>query len=310
MVDAQEKKKPGKKPKIEVQDPDAEATAALRKKVRSIAGFDPESPLGKYVLDFDAATDVELQKTLQAFDKELRGKYEMTSKDAAVGMLDIRTLRLAMINPDRGEYAASIAKVGILLAYFQLHPEAATNLDVKTRHELGKMAKASDNAMAAVCSQELGLKPIQQVLNAYRLYDPRHGGGIWVGKHYGRSSERYGDPIDDHSHAANVRQLLRYFLFLEQGRLVSPEASKTMREIFATPEVPHTDNKFVKALAGRNVEIIRKWGSWQTYLHDAAVIKGRNRHYILVGLTNHKNGDGYLEDMAIRVDDLMIASAP
>ena len=29
-----------------------------------------------------------------------------------------------MIHPDRIEYAASVAKVGILLAYFQLHPEA------------------------------------------------------------------------------------------------------------------------------------------------------------------------------------------
>ena len=43
---------------------------------------------------------------------------------AGVAILDLNRLRLAMIHPDRIDYAASVAKVGILLAYFQLHPEA------------------------------------------------------------------------------------------------------------------------------------------------------------------------------------------
>ena len=45
--------------------------------------------------------------------------------------------------------------------------------------------------------------------------------------------ERYGDPIGDNAYAATVRQLLRYFLMLEQEKIVSSAASKTMREIFA-----------------------------------------------------------------------------
>jgi hypothetical protein len=45
-----------------------------------------------------------------------------------------------MLHPDREEYAASVPKIGILLAYFQLHPEASTNVDGTTRHELGLMA--------------------------------------------------------------------------------------------------------------------------------------------------------------------------
>ncbi|MEI9960930.1 MAG: serine hydrolase, partial [Limisphaerales bacterium] len=208
-----------------------------------------------------------------------------------------------MIHPDREEYAASIPKVGILLAYFQLHPAAATNLDAQTRHELGLMAKASNNEMASKFSHELGLKPIQAVLNAYGFYDANHGGGIWVGKHYGKDGERYGDPVGDNSHAATVRQLLRYFLMLEQGKLVSPAASKTMREIFASPDIPHDDIKFVKGLAGRTVQIIRKWGSWENWLHDSAVVTGDGRHYILVALTEHPKGDEYLADLAVAVDD-------
>ena len=69
-----------------------------------------------------------------------------------------------------------------------------------------------------------------------------------MGKHYGKDSERYCDPVGNNSHAATVRQLLRYFLMLEQGKLVSPEASKKMREIFASPDIPHDDIKFVKGL--------------------------------------------------------------
>jgi beta-lactamase class A len=261
-----------------------------------------------YTLDYDALINPSLQVRLEKIDADLRGKYGMTTAQTAVGVLDLNTLRLAMIHPDRGEYAASVPKVGILLAYFQLHPEAATNLSAQTRHELGLMAKASNNEMAAKFSRELGLKQIQAVLNSYHFYDTNHGGGIWVGKHYGQGDERYGDPIGDNSHAATVRQLLRYFLMLERGKLVSPAASKTMREIFASPDIPHDDIKFVKGLEGRDVQIIRKWGSWEDWFHDTAVVTGGGRHYILVGLTKHPKGDEYLVDLAKAVDDLMVGN--
>ncbi len=124
-----------------------------------------------------------LQAELERMDAELRARFGMTTEQTAVGLLDLKTLRLAMIHPDRGEYAASVPKIGILLAYFQLHPQAATNLDAQTRHELGLMTKASDNEMAAKFSREMGLKQIQAVLNSYQFYDKDHGGGIWIGKH-------------------------------------------------------------------------------------------------------------------------------
>jgi len=102
-----------------------------------------------------------------------------------------------------------------------------------------------------------------------------------------------------------VRQLLRYFLLLEQGKLISPTASKTMREIFASPDIPHDRIKFVQALWDREVQIIRKWGSWEDWRHDTAVMTGPRRHYILVALTHHPKGDEYLVDLARSVDDLM-----
>ncbi|HEY1171099.1 MAG TPA: serine hydrolase [Verrucomicrobiae bacterium] len=257
-----------------------------------------------YTLGFDSPEDAAMQAQLEGIDTALREKHGMKPEQTMVGVLDLRTLRLAMLRPDKMEYAASVPKVGILLAYFQLHPEAVTNLPAQTKHEMGLMAKASSNEMAAKFSQAMGLKQVQQVLNSYGLYDTNHGGGIWVGKHYSKEGERIPDPIGNVSHGATVRQLLRYFLWLEQGKLVSPEASKLMREIFGSPEIPHDQIKFVKGLSGREVRIIRKWGSWQTWLHDSAVITGADRHYILVALTNHPKGDAYLEELARAVDDL------
>ena len=257
-----------------------------------------------YRVDYEAQTDAALQAKVETIDAGLRAKHGMTPGQTAVGVMDLKTGRLAMIHPDRGEYAASVPKIAILLAYFELHPEAGKRLDPQVRHELGLMVKASNNEMAAKHSRALGLQAIQRVLDRYGFYD-RQRGGIWMGKHYGRSEERIGDPLNDHSHAATVRQLIRFYLLLEQGKLVSPEASRTMREIFASPEIPHDEIKFVKGLAGREVQLLRKWGSWQDWLHDSAIITGPGRHYILVALTHHPKGDDYLMDLARSVDDLL-----
>jgi beta-lactamase class A len=260
-----------------------------------------------YVLDYNSPLDPSLQAGLVKIDSSLRAQYGMTTGQTAVGILDLRRLRLAMIHPDRIDYAASVPKIGILLAWFQLHPESATRLDPQTRHELGLMIKQSNNEIAAKYSRELGLKQIQQVLDSYGFYDASRGGGIWVGKHYGQGQERYGDPLADHSHAATVRQLLRYYLLLEQGKLISPDASKTMREIFASPDIPHLPDKFVKGLEGRDLQILRKSGWWEDWFHDTAIVTGPGRHYIIVAMTHHPSGDAYLENFARAVDDLIIA---
>jgi beta-lactamase class A len=266
-------------------------------------------PFANYQLDFDTPVDPRLEASLSAIDRKLRGQYSMKADDTSVGILDLRRPRVAMTHPDRIEYAASVAKLGILLAYFQLHPAAATNLPPETRHELGLMVKISSNEMAAKFSQPMGLNQIQQVLNSYHLYDTNHGGGIWVGKHYGVDGERIPDPVGHESHAVTVRQLLRFYLWLEQGKLVSPAASKTMREIFASPDIPTDDIKFVKGLAGRNVQIIRKWGTWEDWHHDTAVITGPDRQYILVALTRHPRGDEFLADFARAMDEIMQSAA-
>lgn len=264
--------------------------------------------LDAYSLDYATQPDPDLQAWIETLDAQLRSRFGMTPAQTAVGLLDLKTLRLAMIHPDRIEYGASVPKIGILLAFFALEPDRARRLDPQTRRELGLMIKQSSNEIAARFSRQLGLRSVQQELNRLGLYDANHGGGIWVGKHYGAATERIGDPIADHSHAVTVRQLLRYYLWLEQDKLVSPAASETMRQIFASPEIPHIHDKFVQGLEGRTLEIRRKAGWWEDWFHDTAVIVGPNRHYILVALTHHPAGDAYLAALAPAVDDRLVAA--
>lgn len=252
-------------------------------------------------------SDAALESTLTALDAAARRPFDMTIDHTAVGLVDLNTGRVAMLRPDREEYAASVPKVGILLAWFALHPDATP--DEPTRRELGLMAKQSNNEIAAKFSRELGLKAIQQVLNDAGFYDAARGGGLWVGKHYGKGDERYGSPVGNNSHAATVRMLLRYFVMLEQDQLVSPRASQLMREIFRSPDLAPSDLFFAKALKDRpRVELYRKWGKWQDWNHDAAVITGPGRHYVLVALTRHAKGGEYLEALARGVDEAMSAS--
>lgn len=264
---------------------------------------------GGFNINYTTPTDPTLQKQVEEIDAALRAKYGMAPEQTDVGVLDLRTHRVAMVHPDHIEYAASVAKLGILLAWFQTHPEAATNLDPVTRHELEMMIKVSSNEMATRFSRELGLATIQRVLNEDGFYDAKHGGGIWMGKHYGPNSERIGDPVANYSHAVTVRQLLRFYLLLDERKLVSPAASETMLEIFRSPDIPHDENKFVKGLEGRDLTILRKSGSWEDWLHDTALIEGAGRRYVLVALTHHPMGDAYLEELARDVDDVM-QSAP
>ena len=126
-----------------------------------------------------------------------------------------------------------------------------------------------------------------------------------MGKHYGKEGERIGDPLENDSHTATIRQLMRFYLLLEQGRLVNAEASQMMRKIFLSPEIPPDKLNFWSGLWGRDVTMLRKWGQWQDWYHDSAIINGPRRHYILACLTMDPNGDKYLAELAVAADDLL-----
>ena len=255
----------------------------------------------------NAATEPELQSVVDQLDQQICAELDIPADKRAFGVLDLKGLRHAWINPDQMYYGASVPKICILLSYFEQDPNRVENLDAQTRHELELMIKPSSNEMAAKYSQLVGLDFIQKTIQSkkYHLYDRESGGGFWCGKHYGFPEPRTGDPDYDHSHAMTVRQALRFYLMLEQGRLVSAEACATMKEIFHAPTVDHRDTNFVKGLDGRDALILRKSGLWEDWHLDSAAITHGDQLYLLAGATEHPNGGEYLERMAAGIDDYL-----
>jgi hypothetical protein len=258
-------------------------------------------------LPAEAPVDPELQADLAAIDAELCTALEISPEQRAVGVLRLNDQKLAWIQPEAMFYAASVPKIIILAAYMDQQPLGA-ELPADVTRELELMIKRSDNALAAKYGELVGLEQLEEFVRSkrYHFYDEDAGGGFWVGKHYSKASPRVGDPLFDHSHGATVRQCLRYYLMLEQGRLVNAEASAQMRAIFAAPGVEHLDSKFVKGLAGRHVQISRKSGTWEDWhLDTARVTRDGGPVYVLVGMVHHPRGAEYLEGLARRVDDFM-----
>jgi hypothetical protein len=260
-----------------------------------------------YRLPHDAPTEAVLQNEIARLDNAIRAKLGINADQRAFGVLDLNSLRHAWLNPDQMFYGASVPKICILLGYFAQHPEAATDLDPAVRSELEQMIKRSSNELAAKYSQLVGLDFIQETLQSkrYKLYDGEHGGGFWCGKHYGHPTPRTGDPVHDHSNAVTVRQCLRYYLMLEQGRLVNAEACATMKEIFHAPSLEHHGHNFVGGLADRDALILRKSGLWEDWHLDTARILHGDQLYIMAGMTHHPMGQEYLAKMAASVDDFL-----
>lgn len=268
--------------------------------------------LQNYEIPFDAPRDAALQAQLESLDKSVAAELDLSAGERAIGVLDLNELRLAMIDADNEFYGASVPKIIIALGYLEKCAASETPIDDTQMLELGRMIRESDNDLAAKYSQLAGLEYLQSIVQTsrYRLYDRNHGGGLWCGKLYGVAQPRIGDPIADHSHAATVRQCLRFYLMLEQDRLGNPSISARLRQIFATPWLYlHPDN-FVRGLAGRDLSILRKGGTWEDWHLDTARVRHGDRVYLLAGMVKHAKGTDYLARMAAGIDTLLCGEHP
>lgn len=268
--------------------------------------------LQSYRLEFDTPTEASLQAALEELDARIAGELGIPLEGRAIGVVDLHAFRFAAVRPDVLFYGASVPKIAIVLGYFEQNPQAAAALAPDVERELQLVLKRSDNDLAAKYSQLVGLDALQKLLcsERYRLYDEQRGGGLWCGKHYGMDQPRVGDPVGDHSHAATVRQCLRYFLMLEQGRLVSPAASARIKQLFAAPALEFHGHNFVAGLAGRDVTVLRKSGTWEDWHLDTARVQHGERLYLLAGTTHHPAGETYLARMAAGIDEVLCGTTP
>jgi beta-lactamase class A len=149
----------------------------------------------------------------------------------------------------------------------------------------------------------VGLEGISKTLQdpRYNLYDREHGGGLWVGKAYGGSNGRMGDPLKNLSHAASVTQVCKYYYMLAFGQLVNYERSKEMLSFLVDPELHH---KFVSVLdrVAPHAKVYRKSGTWETWHTDSALVWDTNRRYIVVALAEDANGETMLRELMLKID--------
>ncbi len=223
---------------------------------------------------------------------------------ALVDVSDVDQPRVAAVNGDRMLYAASLPKIAILLAAFQKIHDGSLAHTPELDEQLVAMIRFSSNEAATELMRLVGKPDIAQVLIDYRLYDPRRGGGLWVGKEYAKAGVWRRDPLHNLSHGATAMQVARFYYLLETGRLVSPRASREMKRILSGTGIEH---KFAKALSALHPEarIYRKSGTWGAYHSDSALVEQGDRAYILVGLCEDERGGEHLSEILTALDALI-----
>jgi beta-lactamase class A len=225
---------------------------------------------------------------------------------AVVDISDLRKPRLASLNGDTMEYAASLPKLAILLAAFVQIEEGKLNLDSSLESDLVEMIRNSSNPAATRVLDRVGREELLQILQypRFMFYDKKTGGGLWVGKAYAKKGAYRRDPLHNISHGATVFQVARFYYLLETNRLVGPELTRKMKQILSKPAIEH---KFVKGLKARpGVQLHRKSGTWKQFHADSALVEYGPHKYIIVGLAEHPRGGQWLTDLAAPLHDLIV----
>ena len=248
-----------------------------------------------------------------ALKQEFRGEYRraIENKKAAFVIVDITDLhhpKAAGVNLDVMLYAASLPKIAILLGAFVQIEHGAMPFNEEIRNQMTRMIRNSSNKAATAVLNRIGIENLAEILQSekYRLYDPQHNGGLWVGRDYSGNPVWKRDPLHNISHGATAFQVARFYYLAVTGRLVSERYAADFAEIMSKPGIQH---KFVKGIKKSNpqAEIQRKSGTWKEFHADSGIISNKENgyKYIIVALVEHPKGADALARFATVVDDAM-----
>jgi beta-lactamase class A len=268
-----------------------------------IPNADESAPLWNFA-------DPQVQTRLESAIDRLGLRNAARAQKLAVALVDITEPsrpRLGAVNGDHMMYAASLPKIAILLGAYEKASLGLLRIDPPLQKKIDAMIRRSSNHAATDVMQTVGREYIASVLMSprYRLYDPTHNGGLWVGKDYASSSAWHRDPLYNLSHAATPMQVARFYYMLSEGRLVSPYYSRRMLEVLGETEI---ESKFMKGILTVDSEptIYRKSGSWGTFNSDSAIIKRDDgRSYIAVALSDDRAGARWLEGLIVECDRII-----
>jgi beta-lactamase class A len=253
--------------------------------------------------------DSSLQRQLNSTLKKLGLDKAVKTRKLSVALVDISRLnkpRVAAVNGDEMQYAASLPKIAILLGAFVEIEQGEMKLDTDTRESLTRMIRVSSNADATRMLNRVGKQRLLGILQSrkYDLYDPKVNGGLWVGKEYGKSAAYQRDPLHNLSHGATAMQTARFYYLLETGRLVGPRLTREMKSMLGNPGIHH---KFVKGLADYpDAKIYRKSGSWRQWHADSAIVEAEGHKYIIVALAESPDGGAWLSSLIKPVHQFMV----
>ena len=279
----------------------------------------PEVPVGEAASYVDRAPlwhyqDAAFQRGLEESVAAIGLQGAVDSNRLGVALVDVThpdRPRVASIHGDVMRYAASLPKIAIMLAAYEKEAAGALHIDAQTEGQLRRMIRNSSNTDSTTLMHTVGKDYIAGVLQSprYRLYDPMHNGGLWAGRDYAKSGLWRRDPLHNISHGATPMQVARFFYLLENGRLVSPEASARMKTLLADSAIHH---KFVRGLELHrpDAEIYRKAGTWRHYHADGALVKRGDVSYIAVALAESDQGGRWLSRLIIVMDRLVGNGAP
>jgi beta-lactamase class A len=233
--------------------------------------------------------DPDLQHALETrvMSDPVRAKL-IGSDRLGIGLVDLsdpERIRFAHVNGDVMMYAASLPKIAVLWAAHQAIDEGRLADDGSVRTDMTKMLRFSSNRAATAMIDRLGFDYISKSMRdpRYKLYDPRRGGGLWVGKRYAAAGRRVGDPLKNISHAASATQVCRMYYHLAMGKAFSPSRSAEMLRHLSKPGINHYFVRTLRKVAPK-AALFRKSGTWSRWSSDSVLAWGPKRRYILVGL--------------------------
>lgn len=269
----------------------------------NIAPFEDLAPLWDWK---DAALQAQVQAALARIHLDDDARRQKLAV-ALVDLTDPDHPRVASVNGDAMMYAASLPKIAVLLAAFEKIAQGNMAFDDETRLLMEAMIRRSDNTATTELIHRVGKTYIARVLLSprYRLYDPKHNGGLWVGKDYAKAGLWKRDPLHNLSHGATAMQVARFYYLLYTDNLVTPEYSRRMKQVMSGEHINH---KFVKALVAMvpRLMLFRKSGSWGTFHSDSALIEHDGKAYIAVALSDDPEGSEWMGRIIVEFDHIVI----
>ncbi|MFT3712042.1 MAG: hypothetical protein QM817_30740 [Archangium sp.] len=187
---------------------------------------------GDLETDLWGAPDEELQAQVDALLKA-RPAFAKALADEQLSLVLVdltnpHALAAAAVRPDWETFPASLGKIAILLgvvdkAHVTKQPQQLINL----RASMDRMIKASSNEDASALFAWATHASIVEAVARHKLYDEKAGGLWWT-----PSAPWPKSPKGQLRIAATARQVARYFLMMEQGKLVTPDDSRLIKSVF------------------------------------------------------------------------------